>query len=111
MTGVPRLVVGVGVFAALTVLERRFRLRPVRHRANRRLVINLAVGVIAFGLVALAHGTIVLGVVAFAERHHLGLVRWLGLPPVIAAPVVVVFLDYTLWVWHWLNHRVPGLWR
>lgn len=108
---IARVVVSVGVFAALTALERRFRLRPVRHRANRRLVINLAVGTIAFGLVAIAHGTIVVGAVALAERHHVGIVRWLGLPPMVAAPVVMVLLDYTLWVWHWLNHRVPGLWR
>ena len=23
----------------------------------------------------------------------------------------VLLLDYTLWIWHWLNHRVPFLWR
>jgi sterol desaturase/sphingolipid hydroxylase (fatty acid hydroxylase superfamily) len=25
--------------------------------------------------------------------------------------VALVLLDYTLWVWHWLNHKVPLLWR
>ena len=23
----------------------------------------------------------------------------------------ILMLDYTLWLWHWLNHRVPLLWR
>ena len=23
----------------------------------------------------------------------------------------ILFLDYTLWIWHWLNHKVPFLWR
>jgi len=22
-----------------------------------------------------------------------------------------VLLDYTLWIWHWVNHRVPFFWR
>ncbi len=25
--------------------------------------------------------------------------------------LAVILLDYTLWIWHWLNHRVPLLWR
>ncbi len=43
--------------------------------------------------------------------HDLGLLRWLGVPPALAMVLAVVLLDYTLWYWHWLNHRVGFLWR
>lgn len=106
-----RMMVGAGAFVALTALERKFPLRQPRHRASRRLVVNLVIGAAAFGLVALAYATIVSSAVSWAEQHEMGIVRWLGLPWWIAAPVVVVLLDYTLWVWHWLNHASRGLWR
>ncbi|MBA3501486.1 MAG: sterol desaturase family protein [Deltaproteobacteria bacterium] len=49
--------------------------------------------------------------VRWSETRQLGLLRWLGVPAWLAAPAAIVLLDYTLWHWHWLNHRVPILWR
>lgn len=106
-----RAAISVAVFVGFTALERRRPLRQPRHAANRRLAVNLAVGALAFGLVALLYGLTVAKVVQYADHHELGLLRWLGLPAWLAAPLAIVLLDYTLWVWHWLNHHVPFLWR
>ena len=106
-----RLVLGAVTLASLTLGE---RLRPLRRpvgSAWRRLAVNLAVAALAFGAVALVYGTVVVGAIAWAERHGVGLVRWLGVPSTIASVLAVVLLDYTLWHWHWLNHRVGVLWR
>jgi sterol desaturase/sphingolipid hydroxylase (fatty acid hydroxylase superfamily) len=106
-----RFAIGAATLIALTLLERRFPLRRQRHRANRRLVVNLAVGAIAFAGVTLVYGVVVLAAVHGADERGLGLVRWLALPRWVAVPLIVVLLDYTLWIWHWLNHRVVMLWR
>lgn len=106
-----RFAVGATTLALLTVLERRFPLRHQRHPANRRLVVNLAVGAIGFAAVTLAYGVVVLGAIDWAADHQVGVVRWLALPGWVAVPLIVILLDYTLWIWHWLNHRVALLWR
>lgn len=106
-----RFAVGAVTLVVLTVLERRFPLRRPRYRANRRLVVNLAVGAIAFVGVAFAYGVIVVPAADWAAHRGIGLVRWLALPGWLAAPLIVILLDYTLWTWHWLNHRVGLLWR
>jgi hypothetical protein len=40
-----------------------------------------------------------------------GVARMVALPPWLEVTVAVVLLDYTLYVWHVLTHRVPFLWR
>src|SRR6185295_3873165 len=48
---------------------------------------------------------------AAVERRRIGLVPALGLPAWIGVALAVVLLDYTLYLWHVLTHRVPFLWR
>ena len=108
---VVRLLIGAVAFASLTLAE---RIRPLRRTVGstpRRIAINLAIAALAFSAVALVYGTIVGGAVAWADRNGVGLTRWLAVPWPIANVLVVVLLDYTLWHWHWLNHRVGVLWR
>ncbi len=45
------------------------------------------------------------------ERKRLGLLFALDPPATLRRIAGILLLDYTLWWWHWLNHRVPGLWR
>ena len=100
------------VFAGLFWLERR---RPLRERrvepARPRLVGNAAAGVIAALTVAVAEAPLSQRAVAAVERHRLGLVPRLGLPPLPARIATLLLLDYSLYGWHVLLHRLPGLWR
>ncbi len=45
------------------------------------------------------------------DRDRLGLLHRLQATPAARALLGVLLLDYTLWWWHWLNHKVPFLWR
>lgn len=45
------------------------------------------------------------------EQRRWGLVKRLDLPAWLEIPLAVVLLDYTLYVWHVLTHKVPLLWR
>jgi sterol desaturase/sphingolipid hydroxylase (fatty acid hydroxylase superfamily) len=46
-----------------------------------------------------------------AERGRLGVLRWLPLPRPLRMVLGFLLLDYTLYLWHRMNHRVPFLWR
>lgn len=101
-----------GVFLLLFLLETRFALRPRRVQNRwRRLVINGAVAATTLVVVRLLSIPIVLWVAAWGEQARFGLVYWLPLPPLARPFVALLLLDYTLYLWHWLNHRVPFLWR
>jgi len=54
---------------------------------------------------------IVAPVQSFAERRRFGLLRALPLPKALRVVLGFLLLDYTLFLWHWLNHRSPFLWR
>jgi sterol desaturase/sphingolipid hydroxylase (fatty acid hydroxylase superfamily) len=92
-------------------LERR---RPLRSRADpgpRRIVRNLAVAGITAAAVSVTERPLTRRLTAWVERRRWGLVPILRLPGWLAASITVVLLDYTLYVWHILLHRVPLLWR
>jgi sterol desaturase/sphingolipid hydroxylase (fatty acid hydroxylase superfamily) len=95
----------------LLVLERLSPLRPVTERKLRRGARN---AVIAAG------GGLVTGIVeqramerltAAVVRRRVGILQRLRLSPAAETALAVALLDYTLYVWHVLTHRVPALWR
>ena len=47
----------------------------------------------------------------FVEREQWGLVQSLRLPAWLKVVLSVLLLDYTLYLWHVLTHKVPVLWR
>jgi sterol desaturase/sphingolipid hydroxylase (fatty acid hydroxylase superfamily) len=107
-------IVGAGavvVLASLFVAETR---APLRHRVrprHERLAVNAVVALGAALAVRLAVVPVGLAVAGAAERGGFGLLHWLAAPAAIGWTVGLLLLDYTMYVWHRLNHRVPSLWR
>ena len=104
------LAFGVAV-GALYVVE---RLRPLRMRKDpgpNRIGRNLVIGLLAGATTAAGEWPLVAPAQALAERRRLGLLRWLPLPRALRVVLGFLLLDYTLYLWHRLNHRVPLLWR
>lgn len=107
--------ISVGTFATVflltaiaeTVLPLRRRIEP----RLRRTVRNLSTGALALAVVTLLQAPLLSPVAAWCERHGVGLLRVLGLPRVIETVLAILLLDYTLWHWHRINHRVPFFWR
>lgn len=90
------------------------RLRPLRIRKDPspgRVGRNLTIGLLGAATTAASEIPIVAPVQRFAERRRLGLLRQFPLPGPLRFVVGLLLLDYTLFIWHWLNHRVPALWR
>jgi len=99
------------LFGALAVAERR---RPLRRRENpgaRRIGRNLALGVAAAGAVGLLERPVVAPLARMVAQRSWGLIPRLPLGDAAKAALCVVLLDYSLYLWHVLLHRVPLLWR
>jgi len=101
----------LGAFGLLTWLERR---RPLRREVEPKLTRttrNLAVAAIGALALQLTERPVALELTALVERQDLGLLRFLRLPLWLETVLAVVLLDYTLYVWHVLTHKIPFLWR
>jgi sterol desaturase/sphingolipid hydroxylase (fatty acid hydroxylase superfamily) len=98
-------------FGALLWLERR---RPLRREVEPALnhdARNLAVAAIAALSLQLAERPVIQPLSKLSERRRWGLLKQLPLPAWVETTLAVILMDYTLYLWHVLTHRVPWLWR
>ena len=101
----------IGCFASLLWLERRRPLRPPVAPGIARLAANLLVGAGAALVVAAIEAPLADKLAVAVERRRFGLVPWLGLPRPGERLAALLLLDYSLYHWHVLLHRLPALWR
>ncbi len=106
-----RLLLASTWLVALALIERRFPLRRGRTSSLVRWTRNATLAALSIAIIA-AFQSPALDAVArrlaeqgWSARSLHGSLR--------AAELVLgfLFLDYTLWIWHRLNHEVPFLWR
>jgi sterol desaturase/sphingolipid hydroxylase (fatty acid hydroxylase superfamily) len=100
-----------GTFLTLAIFERRRPLRRSVEPALQRTGRNLAIAALGAIAVQVAETPIVAPVAAAVERRRWGLLKRLRLPAWLEVSAAVLLMDYTLYVWHVLTHRVPALWR
>lgn len=107
----PEWVSGALIAAVFLWLRREEQRRPLRPRTQpkaRRLAQNLTFAALGAGTLAVAARPVIDPLSRFVERKRWGLAR---LPALVSVPAAVALLDYTLYLWHVLTHRVPFLWR
>lgn len=99
--------------AALVLLyaESRRPLRKRREERLRRIGRNLTVAGLTAAVTSALQAPLLFPLARRVEEHRLGLLPRLPLPPALRLLAGVLLLDYTLWWWHWMSHRVPFLWR
>jgi sterol desaturase/sphingolipid hydroxylase (fatty acid hydroxylase superfamily) len=119
----PRWIVpasAAGAFVVLACLETWRPLRVATRGKARRWGRNLATGALAAAVVAPLQSLLVAPVVAACAERRIGMLHWLAsstwrepsrLPRWVEIAVAVLLLDWTLWLWHRANHRIPFLWR
>lgn len=101
----------IGAFGLLWLLERR---RPLRREVEPKLTRtgrNLALGGIAAATLQLIEQPAIQPLTSLVEKRRWGLLKLLRLPAWLEALLAVLLMDYTLYLWHLLAHRVPFLWR
>ena len=102
----------VGAAAGLFVLEFRRALRK-REREPKLLrnARNLAIAAAAGAVMQYAERPLAFHLAARVERDGLGLVPRILKSPIGRVLLSVVLLDYGLYLWHVLTHKIPFLWR
>lgn len=106
-----RVALSLGALAGLVLLERK---RPLRHERESKLQRNsrnLVVASLGALTVHLLEAPIVQPLARAVQKKRLGLLKKLGLPRTLEIIVAMVLMDYTMYLWHVLTHRVPLLWR
>lgn len=101
----------LAAFAVIAWTESRTALR---RRVERRLVHtgrNAVVAALAGTAVQLLEAPVVGPVAVMVARRRIGLLRRFSLPRWLDTIAAAILMDYTLYLWHILVHRVPALWR
>ncbi len=96
---------------AIFLGEKRLRLRAPTQSESRRQLRNLALGGLSLATVQLMENPVVAPLASRAERKRAGLAQRLPLPAWARDAAAFLLLDYTIYLWHILTHRVPALWR
>lgn len=109
-----RLAAGLvaGTFTALVYLDRK---RPLRRRQTepkrRRYARNLTMAGLSALAIHLAERPVTQQLAGTVQRRRWGLLQRMSLSGWLEIPLAVALMDYTLYLWHVLLHRVPFLWR
>jgi sterol desaturase/sphingolipid hydroxylase (fatty acid hydroxylase superfamily) len=106
-----RVALSLGVLAGLVLLERKRPLRRERESKLRRNSRNLAVAALGALTVHFLEAPAVQPLARAVEKRKFGLLKKLNLPRPVEIISAIVLMDYTLYLWHVLTHRVPFLWR
>jgi sterol desaturase/sphingolipid hydroxylase (fatty acid hydroxylase superfamily) len=106
-----RAAFSLAILGALAVLETRRPLRKPVESKLRRTSRNLLVAGFAAAAIQLAEVPVVRPLCELVERKRWGLLPRLRLPRWAESVAAILLMDYTLYLWHVLTHRVPILWR
>jgi sterol desaturase/sphingolipid hydroxylase (fatty acid hydroxylase superfamily) len=104
------LLVG-GTFLALLLLEWR---KPLRRRVEskfRHTARNLTMAGLGSATMQLTELPVVRQLSSLAVKRRWGLLQNIALPLWLEILLGCILLDYTLYWWHVLTHKVPFLWR
>jgi len=105
------IVVVGSAFLLFTAFEILWPLRRSVEPKLRRIVRNLALGGVSLALVTLLQAPLLTPLAVWVQQRGIGLLGLVELPRAAEIAIALLLLDYTLWIWHWMNHRVPFLWR
>ena len=95
----------------LFIAEKRRPLRERRQLEPARTLRNFALGATSMAVVALLQEPMVQPLAGRVARRRLGLAQRVPGPAWLRDIAAFLLLDYTIYVWHVLTHKVPALWR
>jgi sterol desaturase/sphingolipid hydroxylase (fatty acid hydroxylase superfamily) len=101
----------IGTFAVLFVLENKRPLRRSKGSKTGETARNLAIGSLSGLVVYFLEKPVAEKLTGLVEKKNVGLLRIFRLPRILETAAAIVLLDYTLYLWHVLTHKVPALWN
>lgn len=107
-TGSPVLILA---FIILFILESKFELRKRVQWKWKRVLINGIFSLPAFAILRLFFIPVLIWLAEKNQQWHFGLNSYLTLSSWIEFGIGFLLLDYFIYVWHWLTHKISFLWR
>jgi sterol desaturase/sphingolipid hydroxylase (fatty acid hydroxylase superfamily) len=101
----------IAIFVFLFLIETFSQLRARRQNRLRRTVINALVAIPGFVGLRLLLLPAMVWIAYKNQDWRFGINYMYELPSWIEGVVAFLLLDYTIYWWHILNHKVPVLWR
>lgn len=105
--GAPILAV---IFVVLFIAEKKRPLRKRKLEPTKRLITNALVAVPSFLLVRLMFIPAIVAIAGFNRKRRFGLIPRPN-KSVLWPVLSFLVLDYSSYLWHKLNHKIPLLWR
>ena len=112
--GIIRLSIFFGLFFVFTVIEYMFPRRKVVKSKTRRWVTNWSVSmfnVLTLRLFSFALPLLAIGAAFDAQNLGIGLFNQLGFSFWVEFILVILILDFFIWLQHLLTHKIEFLWR
>jgi sterol desaturase/sphingolipid hydroxylase (fatty acid hydroxylase superfamily) len=112
--GIIRLSIFLGLFVVLAATEYMFPKRIVAKSKTSRWITNWLVSVfnvLTLRLFAFALPLLAIGAAFDAQNMGSGLFNRLGLPFWFEFIMVILILDFFIWLQHLLTHKIDFLWR
>jgi len=112
--GIIRLGVFLGLFVLLAGLEWVIPKRRIRAKKSNRWMTNWAIVIIdtiSLRLVAIVLPLLAVGAAINASNSDIGLFNQLDWPQWIEWLLVILVLDFLIWLQHVITHKIPILWR
>ncbi|ACM20558.1 fatty acid hydroxylase superfamily protein [Geotalea daltonii FRC-32] len=100
-----------GTLATVVYFEIKRPLRKMRQDKVTRNARNVFMSWTTAATIALTEKPVTAPLSRAVERYGFGLLKLRRLPVWADLLLSVVLLDYTLYIWHYLTHKVPFLWR
>jgi sterol desaturase/sphingolipid hydroxylase (fatty acid hydroxylase superfamily) len=109
---IPWHVAAVAVtFVVTSIFEMKRPLRRSTERKSVRTARNLGVAALSAATLLITERPVTQRLTQLVERRRLGLLPRSRMRPGLETFAGLLLLDYTLYLWHALAHRVPFLWR
>lgn len=101
----------IGLFVLLFIMESVSQLRARKESRIKRAIINSGVAVPGFFALRLLLLPAMIWIAYKNQEWKIGLNYLYQFPTWAEGAIAFLLLDYTNYLWHILNHRVPWLWR
>ena len=112
--GIIRLSIFFGLFVVFAAIEYIFPRRIVAKSKTRRWITNWSVSVfnvLTLRLLSFALPLLAIGAAFDAQNLGIGLFNRLGLPFWVEFIMIILILDFFIWLQHLLTHKIEFLWR
>jgi sterol desaturase/sphingolipid hydroxylase (fatty acid hydroxylase superfamily) len=106
-----RLYLFVGGIIFFLILESLIPYRPNSISKVKRWINNLGITIFNSIVINLVFSAAIVGTASYVQTHKLGVLNMVQAPVWLKILFTVVFMDFILYVWHFLNHEMPLLWR